>query len=188
MHLIADDSFVKAGGLENKELKQAMQKGFVSVDVWKTWLNKRQVFYYSQILAHEDCNYRLRGTYDYVMLMDADEFFTPRVVNETEIHYYVKRCCSDKVCGSCHFHELMYYPDCGLKGKVGDDGNITRQLVSYTYWHQIHQGKSAHRSAAIVDAGCQWPNEFVKGYKFIDFPLQLAYVAHVRKGKKPKKC
>ena len=117
MHLIADDSFVKAGGLKNKELKQAMQKGFVTMDVWKPWLNKTQVFYYSQILAREDCIYRLRGTYDYVMLMDADEFFTPRVVNETEIHYYVKRCCSDKSCGSCHFHELMYYPDCGLKGK-----------------------------------------------------------------------
>ena len=171
VHLIADDSFVKAGGLENKELKQAMQEGFVTMDVWKPWLNTYQIFYYSQNLAHEDCIYRLRGTYDYVMLMDADEFFTPRVVNETEIHYYVKRCCSLKVCGSCHFHELMYYPDCGLKGKVGDDGNITRQLVSYTYWHQIHQGKSTHYSAAIVEAGCQWPNEFVRGYKFIDFPL-----------------
>ena len=93
MHRIADDSFVKAGGLENKELKQAMQKGFVTMDVWKPWLNKTQVFYYSQILAREDCIYRLHGTYDYVMLMDADEFFTPRVVNETEIHFYVKRCC-----------------------------------------------------------------------------------------------
>ena len=154
------------------------------MDVWKPWLNESQVFYYSQILAHEDCIYRLRGTYDYVMLLDADEFFTPRVVNETEIHYDVKRCCSAKSCGSCHFHELMYYPDCGLKGKVGDDGNITRQLVSYKYWHQIQQGKSAHRSAAIVEAGYQWS----KGYKFIDFPLQLAYVAHVRKGKKHKKC
>ena len=188
VHLIADESFVKAGGLENKELKQGMQEGFVTMDVWKPWLNESQVFYNSQVLAHEDCIYRLRGTYDYVMLMDADEFFTPRVVNETEIHYYVNRCCSDKSCGSCHFHELMYYPDCGLKGKVGDDGNITRQLVSYTYLHQRYEGKSAHRSRAIVDAGCQWPNEFVTGYKFINFPLQLAYVAHVRKGKKPAKC
>ena len=188
VHLIADESFVKAGGLENKELKQGMQEGFVTMDVWKPWLNESQVFYSSQVLAHEDCIYRLRGTYDYVMLMDADEFFTPRVVNETEIHYYVNRCCSDKSCGSCHFHELMYYPDCGLKGKVGDDGNITRQLVSYTYLHQRYEGKSAHRSRAIVDAGCQWPNEFVTGYNFINFPLQLAYVAHVRKGKKPEKC
>ena len=73
--------------------------------------------------------------YDYVMLLDIDEFFTPRVVNETKNHYYVKRCCSDKSCGSCHFHEVMYYPDCGMKGKVGEDGNITSHLVSYTYWH-----------------------------------------------------
>ena len=48
VHLIADDSFLKAGGLENKELKQAMQEGFVTMDVWKPWLNKDQIFYYSQ--------------------------------------------------------------------------------------------------------------------------------------------
>ena len=188
VHLIAEDSFVKAGGLENKELKQAMQEGFVTIDVWKPWLNRRQIFYYSQILAHEDCIYRLRGTYDYVMLLDADEFFTPRVVNETEIHYYVQRCCSAKVCGSCHFHELMYYPYCGMKGKVGEDGNITSQLVSYTYRHQIFQGKSVHRSAAIVEAGCHKGYDLIKGYTFTSFPLQLGYVAHVRKGKKPRKC
>ena len=188
VHLIADDSFVKAGGLENKELKQGMQEGFVTMDVWKPWLKEHQVFYYSQILAHEDCIYRLRGTYDYVMLLDADEFFTPRVVNETEIHYYVKRCCSEVSCGSCHFQELMYYPDCGMKGEVGEDGNITSQLVSYTYWHQVYQGKSVHRSAAIVETGCQMGYELISGYKFVEFPLQLAYVAHVRNGRKPHKC
>ena len=188
VHLIADDSFVKAGGLENKELKQGMQEGFVTMDVWKPWLDESQIFYYSQILAHEDCIYRLRGTYDYVMLLDADEFFTPRVANETEIHYYVKRCCSAKSCGSCHFQEFMYYPDCGMKGKVGEDGNITSHLVSYTYWHQVDQGKSVHRSAAIVETGCQRGYEVISGYRFVEFPLQLAYVAHVRKGRKPKEC
>ena len=188
VHLIADDSFVKAGGLENKELKQAMQEGFVTMDVWKPWRNRHQVYYYSQNLAHEDCIYRLRGTYDYVMLMDADEFFTPRVVNEPEIHYYVKRCCSAKVCGSCQFHRLKYYPDCGLKGKVGYDGNITRQLVSYTYQDHGKLGRSAHRSAAIVETGIHGGYELIKGYKYINFPRQLAYVAHVRKGRKPKKC
>ena len=82
----------------------------------------------------------------------------------------------------------MYYPECGLKGKVGDDGNITSQLVSYKYWHQIHEEKSAHRSSAIVETGCQWGYELIKGYKFIDFPLQLAYVAHIRRRSKHIKC
>ena len=82
----------------------------------------------------------------------------------------------------------MYYPDCGLKGKAGDDGNITRQLVSYRYLHEIHEGKSAHRSRAIVETGCQRGYELIQGYKFIDFPLQLAYVAHIRRGWKYRKC
>ena len=51
VHLTADDSFVKVGGIENKELKQEMQEGFVTADVWKPWLNEHQVFYYSQVLA-----------------------------------------------------------------------------------------------------------------------------------------
>ena len=188
VHLIAEDSFVKAGGLENKELKQGIQEGFVSVDVWKSWLKRRQVYYHSQVLAHEDCIYRLRGTYDYVMLLDADEFFIPRVVNKKGIHYYVKRCCSYRRCGSCHFHEFMYYPDCGMKGKVGKDGNITSKLVSYKFLDQAAQGKSVHRSTAIVETGCQRGNEYTKGYKSVEFPQYLAYVAHVRKGIKPQEC
>ena len=80
------------------------------------------------------------------------------------------------------------YPDCGMKGEVGEDGNITSQLVSYTYWHQVYQGKSVHRSAAIVETGCQKGYELISGYKFVEFPLQLAYVAHVRNGRKPHKC
>ena len=189
VHLIAEDSFVKAGGLENKQLKQAMQEGFVTVDVWKPWLNNRQIYYHSQVLAHEDCIYRLRGTYDYVMLLDVDEFFTPRVVGQTKIHYYVHRCCANRRCGSCHFHEYMYYPDCGLNGEVDDDGNITSKLVSYEHLDQAAQGKSVHRSAAIVETGCQRGNEYIRGYRSLEFPLTLAYVAHIRKGKKPRgKC
>ena len=80
----------------------------------------------------------------------------------------------------------MHYPYCGLKGEVEDDGNITNQLVSYTYKRQIFQGKSVHRSAAIVEAGCHKGYELIKGYKFTSFPLQQGYVAHVRKGIKPK--
>ena len=185
VQLLVDDSFVKAGGLENKELKQGMQEGFVTMDVWKPWLNEYQVYYYSQILAHEDCIYRLRGTYDYVILLDADEFFTPRVVNETEIHYYVKRCCSDKSCGSCHFQELMYYPDCGMKGKVGEDGNITSQL---------HIGIKYIKGSLYIVLQLLWRQavkkgyELIRGYKFVEFPLQLAYVAHVRMGRKPPEC
>ena len=184
VHLIAEDSFVKSGGLENQELKQATQEGFMTVDVWKPWLRNR-IYYHSQVLAHEDCIYRLRGTYDYVMLLDVDEFFTPRVVNQTKIHYYVGNCCSRPWCGSCYFHEYMYYPDCGLKGEVGADGNITSKLVSYKDFDQAAQGKSAHRSFTIVDTGCQRGYEHTGRYRSVGYPPELAYVAHIRKGKMP---
>ena len=90
--------------------------------------------------------------------------------------------------GSCRFEKLMYYPDCGLKGKVGDDGNVTRQLVSYNNWHQYTDPRSVLRSAAIVETGVQRAYELIQGYKFISCSQQLAYVAHIRKNWKRKKC
>jgi len=185
IHLIVEDSFTNKGaGIENEELKRAMQEGFVTIDVWKQWLTYREVYYHSQVLAHEDCIYRLRGTYDYIMLLDVDEFFIPRIVNEKGIHHYVQKCCG-KSCGSCHFREFMYFPDCGLKGEVGKDGNITAQLVSYVYREQAAEGKSFHRSSAIVDTGCQRGLYHMKGYRSVEFPVQMAYIAHVRKRMKP---
>ena len=188
VHLIVEDSFTSEGaGFENEELKRAIQEGFVTIDVWKQWLNNREVYYHSQVLAHEDCIYRLRGTYDYIMLLDVDEFFIPRVINKSRIHHYVQKCCG-RSCGSCHFREYMYYPDCGLKGEVGKDGNITAQLVSFVYREQGAEGKSFHRSSAIVDTGCQRGLEHIRGYRGVEFPLEMAYVAHVRRRMMPSKC
>ena len=182
--IIEEDTFT---GFDNEELKRAIQEGFVTIDVWKHWLNESEIFYHSQVLAHEDCIYRLRGTFDYIMLLDADEFFTPRVINKSRIHHYVQKCCG-RSCGSCHFREYMYYPDCGLKGEAGKDGNITAQLVSYVYREQRSEGKSFHRSSAIVDTGCQRGLEHIRGYRGVEFPAEMAYVAHVRGQKMPSKC
>ena len=43
IHMIADNSFVKAGGFRNKYLKQAIREGFISTDVWHMWLNDSQI-------------------------------------------------------------------------------------------------------------------------------------------------
>ena len=186
VHIMAEDSFVKAGGFQNEALKQAIEEGFVSVDVWKQRLNRHQVYYHSQALAHEACLYRLLGTYSYIMLVDLDEFFIPRVPGQTSLHYYAKQCCDyHTTCGSCHFREFMYFPDCGLNGTVGSDGNITAKLASYVTIEQTAVGKSIHIPSAIWDVGCQYAQVFVKGYRRQEFPMKRAYVAHIRTGRKP---
>ena len=191
VHIMAEDSFVKAGGFQNEALKQAIEEGFVSVDVWKQRLNRRQVYYHSQALAHEACLYRLLGTYSYIMLVDLDEFFITRVPGQTSLHYYAKQCCDfHTTCGSCHFREFMFFPDCGLNGTIGSDGNITAKLVSYVNIEQKAVGKSIHIPPAIWDVGCQRAEVFVKGYRRREFPMEGAYVAHIRTGRKPpqQKC
>ena len=52
IHIIAENSFVTS---DNQALKQAIEGGFVSVDVWKPWLKRNQIYYHSQVLAHEAC-------------------------------------------------------------------------------------------------------------------------------------
>ena len=186
IHIMAEDSFVLAVGVENEALQEAIKEGYVSMDVWKPWLNQRQVYYHSQVLAHEACLYRLLGTYSYVMLVDLDEFFIPRVPGQKSLHYYAQQCCRyGTKCGSCHFREFMYFPDCGLRGKVDEDGNITANLLSNVTIEQPTVGKSIHIPATIFDVGCQRAEVFVKGYRRSEFPMEKAYVAHIRKGRMP---
>ena len=186
VHIMAEDSFVTSVVVENEALKLAIEEGYVSVDVWKPWLNQRQVFYHSQALAHEACLYRLLGVYSYIMLVDLDEFFIPRVPGQKALHYYAQKCCRyGTSCGSCLFREFMYFPDCGLNGTVDEDGNITAKLVSYVNVEQPAVGKSIHIPAAILDVGCQRAEVFVKGYRRSWFPMEQAYVAHIRRGRKP---
>lgn len=84
----------------------------------------------------------------------------------------------------------MYFPDCGLRGDVERDGNITARLVSYVSVEQPSVGKSIHIPSAVLDMGCQRAEVFLKGYGRAYCPMEEAYVAHIRTGRKPpdEKC
>ena len=87
---------------------------------------------------------------------------------------------------SCIFKWLWYAPDCGLKGKVGEDGNVTEQLVTYKrHWRELkNYFKSVHNTNALVEStfhtaeceGCLLP-----GFKTVEVPAHVAYVAHNRR-------
>ena len=79
----------------------------------------------------------------------------------------------------------MYFPDCGLRGDVENDGNITAKLVSYVTVEQPAVGKSIHIPSAVLDMGCQRAEVFYKDYKQQHYPMEAAYVAHIRTGRKP---
>ena len=182
IHMIADDSFEKAGGFRSWYLKQAIQEGFLSTDIWHMWLNGSQVWYHSQGLAYQDCVYRFRNQYDYLFVLDTDDFFVPAVSGEPKLPYYIQKYSCYK--GTYTFQWMHFYPDCGMKGEVPKDGNITKQLVSNRYWHRPVQ-KSLHYLPDTLDVDVHSRGYTLQYYR-IYIPRKIAYVAHMRKGTKPK--
>lgn len=184
VHLAAEDSFVRTGGLQNQYVKQLISEGYLSVAVWQNHLNGNEIWYHSQGLLLEDCIYRFRGTYDYVSILDTDDFITPRIPGQTALHYYVNRWCSHPLIGSCALRWMNHYPDCGLKGQVGEDGNVTSKLVFDKHDQEFHP-KSIHRLSDILDAATHYAAQLMIGYRTVEIPQEAAYVAHIRKNKKP---
>ena len=187
VHLTADESFFR--GIK-KDLSyflvDLMENGFLSVDFWVMWLNQgKEVWYHNQGLILEDCIYQFRGTYDYVFILDTDDFFTPREPNQPKAQYYIDKLCVRERKGTCKFRWVEYYPDhYGLNTTTPPHGNLTAQLKSYTHLNQGNR-KSVHRTQAVVDSATHYAFEIIPGYERVEVPVQTAYVAHIRKSKKP---
>ena len=178
-------------GHEQSYLRQAVREGFVTVDEWHQWFNDSEIYYHSQTLAYADCIYRYRGTYDYAFILDTDDFFVPMDPGEKKLHYYVNRWCKESA--SCAFSWIEYYPDCGLKGEPGIDGNMTKVLNS-TVHVERKVGKSLHKLSMVMNIG---PNQaesvILKAralsvnyhHGIVKIPDDEAYVAHIRGDKQP---
>lgn len=185
VHLDAEDSFEKNGDMKKPFVTRMIDEGFLSIDIWKQYLSGSQIWYHNQGLIYEDCPYRFRGTYDYIMMMDTDDFFTPRVPTEKKIHYYINRFCRGKGIGSCKFRWVEYYPDAvGLNHNVSiSDGNVTRALTSYSHYNQGNP-KSLHRTTVLIDTATHYAYLMMPGYRVVPVSVNDAYVAHVRLYKK----
>lgn len=181
VHLDAEDSFKNNGEMQKPFFAKMMAEGFVSVDVWKKYLSGNEIWYHNQGLIYEDCPYRFRGTYDYIVMMDTDDFFTPRVPTEKRIHYYIDKFCRGKGIGSCKFKWVEYYPDAvGINASVSvEDGNVTKALNSYSHYNQGNP-KSLHRTTVLIDTATHYAYLMMPGYKIVSVPVSDAYVAHVR--------
>ena len=184
VHMIAENSFEALGGFNHPYLKQKIKEGYVTVNVWHRWHKRNGMYYHSQPIAHEDCLYRLHGTYDYAFILDQDDFFIPRIPDQQTVHYYIETLCPH---GSCAFEWHEYYPNCGMENKAQSDGNLTRSLKSRVFTRRSHT-KSVHTLSGILDAGPHAALKYMRGFKVKKIPEHKAYVAHVRIGRKPPRC
>ena len=189
VHVAILDTFIKDQGFRDilandSFFMRGVKEGFITVQVWKEWYQKDEWFYYGNILMYLDCIYRYRGTYDFVSLLDTDDFFTIRVPNLSYNDFLVKYCYKEGI-GSCSLKWEFYYPGiCGMKKDVGEDGNVTASMIPHmptleqrTNHKPIHLTK-AIRDSSFHDASCS--ECLLKGYRAIIIPENIAYVAHNR--------
>ena len=182
IYVVGEDSIIRNGILQSDEfVLKAVHEGYISFTFWHPWLKEKDLFYHSQRLGYHNCIYRFQGTYNYAFVIDSDEFFIP-LANET-LTYYV-----DKYChfGSCIFERIEFYPDCGVRWeRLGQHGNVTNTLVSKVSKPMLNIGKSLNRISAMLDTGIHEPMDIVHGYRKLHIPPTVAYVAHVRRNRKP---
>ena len=184
IYMTGEDSIIRNGVFESDEyVLKAMHEGYISFTFWHSWLDEEHIFYHSQMLGYHNCIYRFQGTYDYVFILDSDEFFIPLVPNEKTLDYYV-----DKYChlGSCVFERIEFFPDCGVQWeRLGQHGNVTNTLVSHISKRLPGGGKCLNRISAILDSGIHIPMDILDGYRKMHIPATVAYVAHMRRNRKP---
>ena len=183
------DTFIKDGGYDQMVLKDpvvlnALREGFINFRVWpETYEKQGEAYYHSENLRKLACIYRYLGTYDYAMPLDTDDFFIPRTTKR-KLKEYIMEYCYVKPAASCRFDWVRYYPDCGINGKVGPDGNVTAHLKNI-HTQQIGNFKSVHSTKAILDASfhdARCKECLVPGYEMVSISRSVAYVAHIRFG------
>ena len=195
VHLAILDEFIKDNGFldilsKDRFFVEHQRNNYITVKVWNEWHEKKEWYDHGTMFMYLDCLYRYRGTYDYIILLDSDDFFTVRVPG-TSLKEIIMKYCSSKTTGSCGFKWLFYYPGlCGLKRNVSDDGNVTAAMNPHVA--DKHTAlKSIHRIEAVIDtnyhtASC--PTCLMKGYRSIFVPPSIAYAAHqIKKVIKEKK-
>ena len=184
IHITGEDSIIRNGIFQSDGyVLKALHEGYISFTFWHSWLTESQIFYHSQRLGYYSCIQRFQGTYDYVFIMDSDDYFISLVPN-TNFKYYI-----DKYChiGSCIFPRIEFYPDCGVQWKkLGEHGNVTNILVSHVSSKMPdYAGKSLSRISGILDPGVHQPMDLLHGYHNRPISPSVAYVAHIRIKRKP---
>ena len=195
VHLAILDEFIKDNGFldisfEDRFFVENQRNNYISVKVWNEWHEKKEWYDHGTMFMYLDCVYRYRGTYDYIILLDTDDFFTVRVPGMSLKDMIVKYC-SSKSTGSCEFKWLFYYPElCGLKRNVSEDGNVTAAMNVHKPDETLTYVKSIHRTEAVIDATYHIAT-LMAGYKVVEVSHHIAYVAHQRKNmikEKKKLC
>lgn len=187
IYMILEQSFIHNKGLEIPEIDEALRDGFLSYSVWNSPTDDVRTYYHSQLVANQDCLYRMNGVSDYILIADTDDFFTT-LSSHKSLHYYVDKWCHQyRTCGSLSLTWIQHHLECGLKGKIPSDGNVTSVLGSdVTHMYDINGNvnfKTVHRTSSSINVPVHKNGIFLPGFVSMYLPSSEAYVSHVREHK-----
>ena len=188
IHLHLLDKYIKDNGFLDLLMKDSSfinlyKENWITLQLWNEWYNDEDWYVHGTILMYLDCLYRFRGTYDFITLMDTDDFFTIRAPGMTYKDVIAKYCMGATT-GSCSFKWLWYYPGlCGMAGEVPKNGNVTAAINYHSPDDAQGNVKSIHRSTAVLDSSfhdATCPTCLMEGYKVVRVSPNVAYAAHQR--------
>lgn len=179
VHVQAHTSFSDNATHAYSFFNESLSNGFVRMDIWNPLLFNRSTFH-NQMLKYQDCIYRHIGIFEYALLYDFDDFFNPIIPNQNDIHFYFSKFFSKKTAGTVciPWHQM----ECGtIASRVKDvpHGNLTSILGSDKS-DVRGEKKCAHRLSAPLMVSIHKVQTLISGYRRIDCPAELAYVAHNR--------
>lgn len=172
-----------------RTFQQYSEDGFLKIQYYKTIFSSTQVFYHSQVLKYHDCLYRHQNSYEYALFLDMDDFFIPRISNESTMKYYLNTYLPEDNQAAVKFHWHNFFPDCGLTQPPENvkDGNITRILRIKEY-SDSGNWKFGGRLSLMTSVRVHTPIEFIKGSKQVyEFDSSIAYVAHIKHNRLKKR-
>ena len=161
-------------------VEEAINSGFLVMDVWKDILGKRSL-YGGEFLKYQDCAFRYVGVFEYGVFCDYDDFFTPLIPEHKDIHYYVRKLFSSNNVGTVRvpWQEYRCKPIEEIYKKL-PDGNLTKSLSGYDSFRRV-QAKAIHRLFALEMVGIHKSHELLPGFSNTLSDSKLAYFAHIRK-------
>ena len=170
-------------------LQKFVASGYVTMTVWEEYLDKNQVYYYSQSLKYHDCILRYQGRYKYMMVIDLDEYFIP-FGDKKDVHSYVMNLIKGNV-GSVILSRQEYF--CKAKRfndmAMPSDGNLTKLYETSQSVHD-NEGKSIHLVKVIEQNSVHRAGVLFPPYKHLNYrdspQSSHCQIAHLRtKSKKP---
>ena len=174
VHLNVERSFAENVTQVYPFLGEALKSGFVTMEVWE--------YRYSHSIKIQDCVMRHKGIFDYAFVQDYDDFFTPMVLNQVDIHYYLDRLFVNGNLGCVIIRWKAYNckPNPDLLKEI-KDGNVTKSVNLNSF--RMHKwGKAISRldGVDIVSIHHTVPI-LIHNYTLLNINnMAQAYMAHIR--------